>query len=188
MTDGAVTRRRRYEVGKTLLKIFAGLVGLLVLFAVGVTLYGSTQPEEHVFTRSMQLAQPTEKIFETISDFAAQPSWQPYVHSIEKLADREGKPAWRIVQEGVAMVMTVEESAPPKKLHLHFVDEKQVADIHWEFSLGAITGGSLVLLKERGRINGSFFRGMNRLFGNTKYADQFLQHLAKKYGQNAVIH
>jgi uncharacterized protein YndB with AHSA1/START domain len=142
---------------------------------------------EHTFTRSMHIAQPPEKIFETLVDFAAHPSWTPNLRSIEKLADRDGKAVWRCVQDDVTMVMTVEESDSPKKLVLHFLDEKDIADITWAISLGPTTGGSLVSLRERGKINGSFFRGMNRLFGNTLYADQFLKSLAKQFGENAVI-
>jgi uncharacterized protein YndB with AHSA1/START domain len=174
-------------MGTKILKMALGLVGLVVLCTVGVMIYGATQPEEHKFTRSMQIAQPPEKLFETLVDFAAHPSWTPNLRSIEKLADREGKAVWRCVQDDVTMIMTVQESAPPKTLVLHFLDEKQIADITWEISLGTITGGSLVSLKERGRIHGAFFRGMNRLFGGTQYADRFLYNLAKKFGENAVI-
>jgi uncharacterized protein YndB with AHSA1/START domain len=186
-TQGDLPCDGRLKMGKKILKIALGLVGLIVLFAVGVMIYGATQPEEHKFTRSMQIAQPPEKIFETLADFAAHPSWTPNLRSIEQLADRDGKAVWRCVQDDLTMIMTVQESAPPKKLALHFLDEKQIADITWEISLGAITGGSLVSLKERGKIHGAFFRGMNRLFGGTQYADRFLYNLARKFGENAVI-
>jgi uncharacterized protein YndB with AHSA1/START domain len=174
-------------MGKKILKILLALVGLVVLFAVGVTIYGATQPEEHRFTRAMQLAQPPEKVFEVLTDYTAHPSWRPNVAQTEKLAERDGKPAWRFVQNGVGMTMTVEQAHAPGHLELHFVDEKGVADVTWEFLIGPITGGSQVSVKETGRIHGAFFRGMNRVFGGTMYADQCLQDLAKKFGQEAVI-
>lgn len=175
-------------MGKKVLKIAASVGGVVVLLALGVTGYGMTLPAEHSFTRSIQLTQPPEKVYQLITNFAAQPTWRPDVGKLERLPDREGKETWRITDtHDISMTMSVAESAPPTRVLLHFTDDSGPANIKWEFIVSPISGGSLVTLRERGTMNNAFFRGLSKILFGTKFADDFLKHLAAKYGQEAVI-
>jgi uncharacterized protein YndB with AHSA1/START domain len=175
-------------MGRKILKVAAWILGAIVVLVVGITAYGAMLPDEHNFMRSTQLAQAPETVFQTLSDFAEHPSWLPDVTRMERQPDADGKETWRVTsRQSPPMRMTVERSAPPRLLVLRFVDEKNVADIRWEFTVGAVPGGCLVNLRERGRISGAFFRGVNKLFGQTMYADKLLTELARKFGQEAVI-
>jgi uncharacterized protein YndB with AHSA1/START domain len=175
-------------MSRTFLKIAAWLGALLAAFIVLVIFYGAMLPEEHAFLRAVQLAQPPEPVYQTIADLAGHAGWRPDVRGFQPLGVQNGKETWRYTDgQGVLMRVTIEEAHPPKRLLLHYVDEGGIADVRWDLTVGAIPGGCLVSVHERGRISGSFFRGMNKLFGNTKYADSLLRNLARKFGQQAVI-
>jgi uncharacterized protein YndB with AHSA1/START domain len=175
-------------MGRKLLKIAAWIVAGIAALALLVAAYGAMLPAEHNFMRSVQLAQSPETVYQTIADYAGYPSWRPGVTQVERQPNYEGKETWRVAsQQGPPMRMTVEQAIPPRLLVLRYVDEKEVADITWEFTASPIPGGCLVNVRERGRISGAFFRGMNKLFGSGKYADEILTNLARKFGQKAVI-
>jgi uncharacterized protein YndB with AHSA1/START domain len=176
------------NMGKKILKTAAWIVAGIAALIILIIIYGAMLPAEHNFMRSVQLAQPPDTVYQTILDFGAHTAWRPDVAKFERVADSGGKETWRVTdQHGVTMRMAVEDAIPTRRIVLHFVDEKGVADVTWEFSVGAIPGGSLVSVRERGRIKGAFFRGMNKLFGGARYAEDLLRNLARKFGQEAVI-
>jgi uncharacterized protein YndB with AHSA1/START domain len=175
-------------MGRRILKIVGVAAGAFALALLALLGYGAMLPEEHTFVRAMQLAQPPEVVFAALADFRGHPAWRPDVARLERLPDRDGKPAWRITdRHNVSMLMVVEEARAPQKLALRFSDESGPAEVQWEFIVGPIPGGSLVTLREKSRMKNSFYRAVNRLFFGTKFADDFLRHLARKFGQEAVI-
>jgi uncharacterized protein YndB with AHSA1/START domain len=164
-----------------------GVLGALLLFAAGVTLYGSRLPTEGSFVRSMQLSQPPEAVYAVLADFAGHPAWRPDVKRFER-ADASNDKAWRITdQHGISKNVMVETLEPPRRIVLRIVDEQSPASVTWEFTVGGIPGGSLVALRERSTLPSAFFRGVSKLFFGTKFADDCLLHLARKFGQEAVI-
>jgi hypothetical protein len=176
------------ETEKRLLKIALALAGVIVAAAAGIVLYGASLPVESSFLRAMQLAQPPEAAYSALADLERHPAWRPDVRSFTRQGEKDGKEVWRVTdQHGNAMDATVELNEAPKRLLLRFEEQGGLFSVSWEFVVGPIPGGSMVTLRERARIANPFYRGVNRLLFGTKFADDCLANLAKKFGQEAVI-
>ena len=175
-------------MGKKVLKIAAWGLAALVALVLCILAYGAMLPPEHTFTRSVQLAQPPDAVYQVLADFSKHASWRPDVGRFEPSGQKDGKDTWLYVDaQGIAMRMTVETDVPPRHLVLHYVDDEGIADLTWDIGVGKIEGGSIVLVKEHGKIPGALFRAMNKLLCGTRYVDGLLLNLAKKFGQEAVI-
>lgn len=172
------------------LRLGVGLLALLAAAFAGVFVYGLTLPREMGFTRSMQLKQPAEVVFAVVTDYAAQRNWRTDLKTYEKLPDRDGRPAWRVTDtHNVVMLMVQKEAIEPRRVVEHYSGESSAASVNVtrEYSIGAIPGGTLISLRERAVIPNPFFRGMTRLLFGSKFADDYLAALARKFGEEPVI-
>ena len=57
----------------------------------------------------------------------------------------------------------------------------------WTYEISPAKGGSTVVLTEVAEMQNPLFRVMTRIFGQTKYIDEHLEDLAKKFGETATI-
>lgn len=126
---------------KTAVKIALGLVGLLVVFIVGVIAIAATKPDESVVSRSIQIDAPPEKAFPLVNDFRNWTQWSPWEKLDPNLqrtysgadSGQGSHYAWQGNDDIGAGEMTITESTPPSHVivALHFItpfEANNVAD------------------------------------------------------------
>jgi uncharacterized protein YndB with AHSA1/START domain len=159
----------------------ACLAGVVILLA----LIGCFVRREHVVSRSLTIPRPPEEVWQVITDFAAAPTWQPELKTVERLPDIQGHPQWRETdQRGYAMTLETVEIRPPHRLVRAIADVDGPFSGSWEFQIAPTADGSSITLTEKGQIANPFFRLMFRLFMKpTWYLDLYLKALAARLGQ-----
>jgi len=175
---------------KKILYTLLGLVGLVVLLVLVVTGIGMTLPEQHSFARSMALAQPPEAVWAVIADFRAQPTWRLDLASVEPETARSGRPRWKVTTtHRSSAIWEIEEATPPERLvwHTYFGDAPQPL-ITWHVEIAPAGGGSRITIRESGDFGNPYTRFMVRyVLGQTKFVDDYLTFLAKKFGVESAI-
>ena len=164
------------------------LAGLIVLAIVGVFGIGALLPEEQTVTRSVVITKPPEVVWQTITDYAAAPTWRPQVRSVERLADQNGRAAWRVTDNnGDAVTMEVVDAVPPRRLVDHFTDSPDSNDVVWEFAIAPLASDTQVTITERARISKPYVRFLWRFVFGAKFPDDYLVALARKFGDPPVL-
>lgn len=162
--------------------VFAGVILL-------ITLLGLLCRRSHQVARTMKLNQPTEAVWQAISDIVAVPTWNKMVLKAEKLPDRNGHEVWRETYSGnYPILLETTEASPPGRLVRTLADEKGPFTGRWEFALAAEDPGSRITITEFGTVPNPFFRFMARMFMDpNQYLDLYLKALATKFGETADI-
>jgi hypothetical protein len=57
----------------------------------------------------------------------------------------------------------------------------------WAYEISPADAGSKVVLTEVAEFKNPLFRVMTRIFGQTKYMDEHLDDLAKKFGETPTV-
>ena len=161
--------------------VLAVLVGLVVIVA-GI---GALLPQKHVATRAARFRQPPDAIWAAITNMEAFPSWRPGVKSVERLADRNGLPAWREVDNhGQEIPFEVVEWAPPQTLVARIADPKLPFGGTWTYVVHAAGGGSELRITENGEVYNPIFRFLSRfIFGHHASIEAYLRALGRKFGE-----
>ena len=83
------------------------------------------------------------------------------------------------------MTIITAESAPPHHLVRALGDATGPFVGSWTYEISSADGGSRVVLTEVAEFKNPLFRVMTRIFGQTKYMDEHLEDLAKKFDETA---
>lgn len=174
---------------KKLLLWLLGILGVLVGLVLLATVIGMFLPKQHSFARSMRLAQPPDKVWDVVADFAAQPAWRLDVKSVERLPDRNAKPFWRITTtHGSSGYLLTEEAAEPHRLIVSDAHEDGTPFVTWRIEIAPAESGSRITIHESGDFGNPYSRFMVRyVLGQAKFVDDYLTYLAKKFGQTPTI-
>lgn len=57
----------------------------------------------------------------------------------------------------------------------------------WTYEISPADSGSKIVLTEKAEFKNPLFRVMTRIFGQTKFMDDHLEDLAKKFGETAIF-
>ena len=161
--------------------IIAALIG--ATFLVGYAL-----PAKTTISRSTTLKQSPEAVFAVLADLPHLPEWNRNTEKVEMLTPLDGKEVSKQTFKG-GMVMTIitTESVAPHHLVRAIGDNAGPYVGTWTYEISAGDGGSKIVLTEVAEIKNPLFRVMTRIFGQTKYIDEHLQDLAKKFGEGATV-
>lgn len=170
---------------KWVLIVVGGLVGLVVLVAI----IGLLLPKSHEAMRVAKYRQPSEIIWQAITDYKNFPSWRPDVKSIDPLPERDGRPAWREVDNhGQVLPLEVVEWLPPQRLVTRIAGPKLAFGGTWTFEIASAEGGCTLRITENGEIYNPIFRFMARfVFGYTATMETYLKALGKKFGEDVAV-
>lgn len=166
-----------------------GLLGLLVLIGIAVMVIGNFLPEQHVAGKTLTLRQSPETVWQVITDFAAQPKWNPAMKSVERLADRNGHAVWREEVSGMKIPLETLEAVAPKKLVRRIASDNLGFGGDWEYIITpTLEGGCQLTVTEYGKVPNPLFRFMSKyVFGHTATIEKYLTALAGKFGESPVI-
>jgi Polyketide cyclase / dehydrase and lipid transport len=159
------------------------LIAGAVILAVGLlaTLVGYALPLAHSASRQATIPAPPEKVWQTITDAEAFPTWRTDVKKVERVPDREGRKTW--VEEGRngRITFEVERSEPPRLLVLRIADKTLPFGGTWTYEIAPASGGSSIQIREDGEIYNPLFRFMARfIFGYEGTMKDYLEALHKK--------
>ncbi len=161
------------------------LAGLLVLaFLAGLLL-----PRDFLLSRTLQLHQPMEKVWEVIQDFPNQPAWRKDLARVEALPPRGGKDVWReIYKGGRSWILETSVASPPSLLRRTLLRKKGAPVGRWDFQLSPSPEGCWVTLTERVRIRNPLFRFLGRyILPRSARVEGYLRDLADKFGEKPVL-
>jgi uncharacterized protein YndB with AHSA1/START domain len=162
---------------------------VIVAVLIGATfLIGYALPAQTTVSRSIILKQSPEAVFAALADLPHLAEWNRNTEKVEMLPPVNGKEASKQTFKG-GMVMTVvtTESTPPNRLVRAMGDAGGPFVGTWTYEISPADGGSKVALTEVAEMQNPLFRVMTRIFGQTKYIDEHLEDLAKKFGETATI-
>ncbi len=164
---------------------FVGGVAVLVglIFLVGYAL-----PAQTTLTRTITLKQPPDAVFAVLADVRHLADWNRNTEKVEMLPPVNGKEATRqTFKGGMTMKIITTESAPPQHLVRTLGDDGGPFAGSWTYEIAPADGGSRVALREVARFENPLYRVMTRVFGQTKYIDEHLEDLARKFGETVKV-
>jgi uncharacterized protein YndB with AHSA1/START domain len=151
--------------------------GLAVVVLI-VVVVGAMLPKAHTASRTVRIATPPDALFAVLSDVDRYRSWRPDVKSLQRLPDRDGKPAWIEDVGGMKIPLHFERMERPSLL----VSRIDGADLpfggSWTYQIAPASGGSDLTITENGEVSNVVFRFMSRfVFGHHATMDGFIKHL-----------
>jgi len=155
--------------------------GVVAGIALVVLLVGWGLPVAHVASRQRTFRAPPEILWKAITDPESFPAWRSDVKRVERLPDREGRPAW--VEEGSAGRITfeIEKLEAPRLLVARIADRTLPFGGTWTYEIAPSSGGSTMTITENGEIYNPVFRVMARyVFGYESTMGAYLDSLQRK--------
>ena len=89
--------------------------GLAVVVLI-VVVVGAMLPKAHTASRTARVAMPPEALYALLSDVDRYQSWRPDVKSLQRLPDRDGRPAWMEDVGGMKIPLHFERMERPSLL------------------------------------------------------------------------
>jgi uncharacterized protein YndB with AHSA1/START domain len=164
------------------------VVGALVAVVVLVVAIGAMLPKGHVARHSAVFAQPPERVWGTITDFAGQASWRSDIKSVEPAPERNGKQVWReLSTRGDAVPYETTEMDPPRRLVRTIADPKLPYGGRWIYELAPAPGGTRLTITEEGEVYNPVFRVVSRFMDMSATMKAYLVALGKHYGESPTL-
>ncbi len=154
------------------------IVVALVLIVAIVALVGSRLPVAHSVTTTVTIPLAPEALYTTLSDVDRYPAWRKEVKRIERLADRNGMPAWIEHTSSDKLPLAFERMERPSLLVTRITDPALPFGGTWTYRIMPVQGGSQLSITEDGEVYNVMFRFMARfVFGHTATIDSVFRHL-----------
>ncbi len=163
------------------------IIVALVVAGVGAFLAGSILPQNHTASRTTHLSERPERVWATITNVGAFPSWRSEVDSVAQLPPHDGKMVWReISKHRNKLTFEAETSEAPRHLVTRITDKGLPFGGRWDFAISPDGTGSTITITENGEIYNPVFRVVSRVLGQTASIDLYLTALAKRLGDKYV--
>ena len=157
----------------------AVIVGLVVLI-------GSQLPKGHKVTRTTKLKLPPDALYTVLSDVDHYQTWRPDVKKLERLPDRDGRPAWVEEMSTGRIPLFFERMERPSLLVTRIADPTLPFGGTWTYRITPAAGGSELSITEDGEVYNPIFRFVSRfILGHTATLDAFIEHVQAKAIQDA---
>ena len=161
--------------------IAAGLATLIAAIA----LIGWRLPRAHAASVTARVTLAPDAVYALLADVSQYPSWRPDVKRLQRLADRDGRPAWVEETTSGRLPMYFERMESPSLLVGRIADPSLPFGGTWTYRISAAAGGgSEVTITEDGEIYNPIFRFMARfVFGYHATLNGFVRNLQAKAGR-----
>ncbi len=150
----------------------------LALVAFLVVAIGALLPKQHSVSRTTRVAMPPDALAALLSDVAQYPTWRPDVKALQRLPDKNGRPAWVEETGGMKIPMTFEHLEP--HLLVARIDSTTLPfGGTWTYRIQPLPGNASELtITEDGEVSNVVFRFMSTfVFGHYATMDGFIKNL-----------
>ena len=168
------------------MKWLAIILGTIAGLALIVLLVGALRSPDHIATVTFRLGKPRGEVWAVVSDFAKGPEWFPEVKSVERIADVDGRPAYREQYGGFTVTSVVREWVDSARIVREILPSGSFSG-SWTLELADDPAGTRMAITERGHVGNPFFRGMMAFSDNTKTLKQYAQALATRLGTSLEV-
>lgn len=150
----------------------------LAVVVLIVVVVGAMLPKAHTASRTARIALPPDALFALLADVDRYQSWRPDVKSLQRLPDRDGKPAWIEDVGGMKIPLHFERMDRPSRLVSRIDGSDLPFGGSWTYQIAPASGGSDLTITENGEVANVLFRFMSRfVFGHHATMDGFIKHL-----------
>ena len=150
----------------------------IAIVAIVVIIVGYSLPKAHSVSRTATVPLPPDAVFALLLDVDRYPSWRPGVKSLQRHADRDGRPAWTEEVSGMKIPLYFERLERPSLLVSRIADPSLPFGGSWTYRVEPAPGGATLTITEDGEVYNPFFRFMSRfVFGHTATLDEFIKNL-----------
>jgi hypothetical protein len=148
-----------------------------------VAIVGASLPKGHSASVTARVALPPDGLYALLVDVDKYPTWRHDVKKLERLPDREGKPAWVETMSTGKIPLYFERMERPTLLVGRIADPSLPFGGTWTYRITPAAGGSDLTITEDGEVYNPIFRFMSRfVFGHTATLEAFMKHLTAKAG------
>ena len=159
------------------------IVGAIAIAGALVVIVGYSLPKAHSVRRSATVPLPPDAVYALLIDVDQYATWRPGVKSLQRQADRDGRPAWTEEVSGMKIPLHFEKMERPSLLVTRIADPSLPFGGTWTYRIAPAPSGSEVTITEDGEVYNPFFRFMSRfVFGHTATIDEFLKNLQSRAG------
>jgi polyketide cyclase/dehydrase/lipid transport protein len=152
----------------------------LALVALIVVIVGAMLPKAHTASRTVRLSLSPDALYSVLSDVPQYAAWRLDVTSLQRLPDRDGKPAWIEDVGGMKIPLHFERMERPSVLVTR-IDGHLPFGGSWTYRIVPAPPGSELTITEDGEVYNVIFRFMSRfVFGYHATMDGYIRHLQAK--------
>jgi hypothetical protein len=153
------------------------IAGLALIVAI-VAIAGAMLPKAHTASRTARVSMPPDALYSLLSDVNQYPAWRKDVKTLQRLPDKDGRPAWVEDVSGQKIPLYFERMERPSLLVARIADPTLPFGGTWTYRIAPAEGGSDLTITEDGEIHNVIFRFMARfVFGYHATLDGFMRHL-----------
>ncbi|HET7695257.1 MAG TPA: SRPBCC family protein [Vicinamibacterales bacterium] len=157
------------------------IAAAIAIVGVVVAIIGYSLPKAHSVSRTTTIAMPPDALYALLADVDRYPAWRPGVKSLQRHADRDGKPAWTEEAGGMTIPLYFERMDRPGLLVSRIADPSLPFGGTWTYRIQPAGAGSQLTITEDGEVYNPFFRFMSRfVFGHTATLDEFVENLESR--------
>jgi len=162
---------------KTILILFGGFVGLVVLLIGIALILGANTPVAHEATTSIQVDRPPQTVWDVLMDVPRHPEWRSQLQEVETEIDGQ-RYILTIQGSSVKFTLDVAEAEAPRRVVWRTQDVGGPMNVRWEILLEPQDEGTRVTINEQGTTEHAWFRFVLRyLIGYETFSNAFLQDL-----------
>src|SRR6478672_7810107 len=138
------------------------IVGGLVMMVAAVAAIGWRLPKAHSASRTARLPMSPDALYSLLSDVDRYPSWRAGLRRLQRLPDRNGRPAWVEETSGGKIPLYFERMERPSLLVGRIADPSLPFGGTWTYQIASAPGGgSELTITEDGEIYNPIFRFMS---------------------------
>ncbi|MDK9699288.1 MAG: SRPBCC family protein [bacterium] len=170
---------------KTILKLSLAILALSFLTVGLMAVIGMTVKKQHIITRYIRVNQSREVIWETITNFAAQPSWRTDLKAVTSQGSQDGKTVWlEEYKDGMAIPLETTVIDSPRFMIRTITDPNLPFAGNWEYKVSPYAnGGCIVRITEYGEVKNPVFRFLGHyIFNQAETIETCLKNLSAKFG------
>ena len=153
----------------------------LALVAFTIVAIGALLPRKHTVSRTARIALPPDALAAVLTDVSQYPAWRPDVTSLQRLPDKNGRPAW-IEQTGGTKIPMTFDRVEPRFLVARIDSTELPFGGTWTYRIEPLPGNeSALTVTEDGEVSNVLFRFVSRfVFGHYATMDRFLANLKRR--------
>ena len=161
---------------KWVLIVVGALAGiLLLLFVIGLL-----RPKEHTATWAVTIPAGDSVVWAVMTDFERVPAWNPDVKSVQRVADVDGRPAYKEdYGGGWSVTNVVRESVERRRLVREILPGGGFSGT-WTHELAPDGAGTRLTITEVGRVDNPLFRAMMLFMDSRRTMRRYGEALARK--------